>query len=273
MTRGTIIAMGGNIDLRPDTPLFKEYFNVAQKITPGTPTIGIIPTASGTPEMSMKGYSDLFESYSSKTVVIDPKSREEANEEEMIDKVEKSDAFFFTGGHQIRITTLLGGTELMDRLKEKFEYGALIGGTSAGSTCLTSLMIAGDLLGRPFVHGQVELTQGLGIIPDMVIDTHFTERGRFPRLIHVVSENPGVRGVGIGEGTAIVWDLEKEEFRVIGRNSVAVVDGVHITKNNAAELELGEPLSVSGVTVHVLANGARFDYDKCEMFLPKEEES
>ncbi|MFP4001810.1 MAG: cyanophycinase, partial [Thermoplasmata archaeon] len=155
----------------------------------------------------------------------------------------------------------------------KFEYGALIGGTSAGSTCLTSLMIAGDLLGRPFVHGQVELTQGLGIIPDMVIDTHFTERGRFPRLIHVVSENPGVRGVGIGEGTAIVWDLEKEEFRVIGRNSVAVVDGVHITKNNAAELELGEPLSVSGVTVHVLANGARFDYDKCEMFLPKEEES
>ncbi len=263
--------MGGNIDLRPDTPLFKEYFNIAQKITPGTPTIGIIPTASGTPELSMKGYSELFESFSSNTLVINPKDRDEANSEEMIEKVEKSDAYFFTGGHQVRITSLLGGTEVIEKLKEKFEDGALLGGTSAGSVCLTSLMIAGELLERPFVHGQVELTQGLGFIPDMVIDTHFTERGRFPRLIHVVCENPGTRGVGIGEGTATVWNLDNEEFRVIGRNSVAVVDGVHISKNNAPELDLGEPLSVSGVTVHVLGNGARFDYDECEMFLPEED--
>jgi len=271
MSRGTIIAMGGNIDLRPDTPLFKEYFNIAQKITPGTPTIGIIPTASGSPKRSMEGYSDLFESFSSKTVVINPKDREEANKDEMVEKVEKSDAFFLTGGHQLRITALLGGTELLEKLKEKFEDGALIGGTSAGSVCLTSIMISGNLLERPFVHGQVELTQGLGFIPDMVIDTHFTERGRFPRLIHVVSENPGTRGIGIGEGTATVWDLEKEEFRVIGRNTVAVVDGVNISKNNAPGLKLGEPISVSGVTVHVLSGGARFDYDECEMFLPEED--
>ncbi len=272
MTEGKIIAMGGNIKLKPDTPLFKEYFNIAQKITPGTPTIGIIPTASGTPELSMKGYSELFESFSSRTMVINPKDREEANSEEMIEKVKKCDAFFFTGGHQVRITSLLGGTKVAESLKEKFEDGALIGGTSAGSVCLTSLMIAGELLERPFVHGQVELTQGLGFISDMVIDTHFAERGRFPRLIHVICENPGTRGIGIGEGTATIWDLEKEEFRVIGRNSVAVVDGVHISKNNAHELDLGETLSVSGVTVHVLGGGARFDYDKCEMYLPEDED-
>ncbi len=271
MSKGSIIAMGGNIDLRPDTPLFKEYFNIAQKITSGTPTIGIIPTASGTPEVSMQGYTELFESFSSKTVVIDPKDREEANSEETVKKVEKSDAFFLTGGHQLRITALLGGTKLVEKVKEKFEEGALIGGTSAGSVCLTTIMISGDLLKRPFVHGQVELTQGLGFIPDMVIDTHFTERGRFPRLIHVVSENPAMKGIGIGEGTAAVWNLEKEEFRVIGRNTVAVVDGVNISKNNAPDLEFGEPISVSGVEVHVLSSGARFDYDKCEMFLPEED--
>ncbi|MFP3872090.1 MAG: cyanophycinase [Candidatus Natronoplasma sp.] len=270
--KGRIISMGGNIDLNPDTPLFKEYFNIAQKITPGTPTIGIIPTASATPEMSMQRYTELFESFSSKTVVIDPKDRKEANSMETVEKVERSDAFFFTGGHQLRITTLLGGTELVKKMKERFEEGALVGGTSAGSVCLTSIMISGDLLKRPFVHGQVELTQGLGFIPDMVIDTHFTERGRFPRLIQVVCENPALRGIGIGEGTAAVWDLEKEEFRVIGRNTVAVVDGVNISKNNAHDLEFGEPISVSGIEVHVLSSGARFDYDKCEMFLPEEEE-
>ncbi len=220
----------------------------------------------------MKGYTELFESFSSKTVVINPQNRKEANEEEMMKKVEMGDAFFFTGGHQIRITTLLGGTKLMDRVKEKFEKGTLIGGTSAGSVCLTSIMIAGDLLERPFVHGQVELTQGLGMIPNMVIDSHFTQRGRFPRLIHVVSENPGMRGIGIGEGTGTVWDLEKKEFRVIGRNTVAVVDGMNISKNNASELGLGKPISVSGITVHVLSDGARFDYDKCEMFLPEDED-
>ncbi len=272
MTKGCIITMGGNIDLRPDTPLFKEYFNIAQEITPGTPIIGILPTASGSPEGSIQGYTDLFEDFAADTLVIDPEDRKDANSEEMLEKVETSDAFFFTGGHQLRITAILAGTKLVEKMKERFEDGALIGGTSAGSVCLTNIMISGESpLKRPFVHGQVELTQGLGFIPDVMIDTHFTERGRFPRLIHTVSENPGMKGIGIGEGTATVWDLEHEQFRVVGRNSVAVVDGGNISKNNAPELEFGEPISVSGVDVHVLSGGARFDYGTCEMFLPEED--
>ncbi len=272
MARGTIIAMGGNIELRPDTPLFKRYFNHAQKITSGTPVIGIIPTASAEPEMSLNGYKELFESLSSETKIINPEEREEANEEELVNRAEECDAFFFTGGHQLRITTMLGGTKLVDKVKEKFEDGALIGGTSAGSVCLTTMMIAGDLVRRPFSHGEVELTHGLGFISDMIIDTHFTERGRFPRLIHVVSENPGIQGIGIGEGTGTVWDFQKEEFEVIGRNSVAVVDGTHISKNNSPDLKLGEAMSVSGVNIHILGDGSRYDYVECEMFLPEEDE-
>ncbi len=269
MSKGTIITMGGDIDLQPDTPLFKEFFNQAQKITPGTPTIGIIPTASGDPDTSLDGYKRLFGSLSSKTIMINPKDRQEANSEMMIEKVEDCDAYFLTGGHQLRITAIIGGTAVVDKIKDKFENGALIGGTSAGSVCLSSLMITGETISRPFVHGQVKFTQGLGFIPDMAIDTHFVERGRFPRLIHVVSENPVVQGIGIGEGTATVWNFQNEKFKVIGRNTVAVVEGKNIKKNNAPELAFGETVSVSGITVHVLSGGSIFDFRKGEMSLPE----
>ncbi len=272
MTKGCIIAMGGGVDLRPDTPLFKEFFNKAQKITEGTPKIAIIPTASANPSNTGKEYRQLFESVSAETVVINPDRRKEANGEGCVQDALDSDAFFFTGGHQLRITALLGGTELIKTIKKRFEEEeVLIGGTSAGSVCLTNMMISGDLISRPFVHGHVELTQGLGFIPDMVIDTHFMERGRFPRLIHVVSENPGTQGLGIGEGTAMVWNFEKKDFRVIGRGTVAVVDGSQISKNNAPELEFGEPISVGGIYVFVLSSGARYDYENSEMFLPGED--
>lgn len=268
MSKGHIIAMGGDIGIQPDTPLFKEFFNKAQKITPGTPTIGIIPTASGTPELSLRGYKDLFESLSSKTLMINPQDREEANSEEVIEKVERCDVYFLTGGQQLRITAVLGGSAAVDKMKEKFEKGALIGGTSAGSVCLSSLMISGENILRPFAHGQVKLTQGLGFIPNVAIDTHFIERGRFPRLIHLVCENPAILGIGIGEGTATIWDFEKNEFKVIGRNAVALVEGKDIEKNNAPELEFGETISVSGVTVDILSKGAKFDLENNEMILP-----
>ncbi len=269
MSKGTIIAMGGGVDLIPDTPLFKEYFNRAQEITEGTPRIGIIPTASGTPISSAKEYEKMFKNISAEVNIINPEGRGDANGDECIQNVKECDTFFFTGGHQSRITAILSGTEIMKEIKRKFKNGALIGGTSAGSVCLTNLMISGDLITRPFVHGQVKLTQGLGFITDMVIDTHFTERDRFPRLIHVVSENPGIQGLGIGEGTATVWDFDTGEFKVVGRNTVAVVDGSQISKNNAPELGFGEPISVSGVQVHVLSEGARYDFKNSEMFLPE----
>lgn len=261
--------MGGGVELNPDTPLFKEYFNRAQEITEGTPKIGLIPTASGNPSSSAEAYEEMFKSVGAETITINPEIRSEASEDRYVRMASKSDAFFFTGGHQLRITALLSGTKLIEEIKNAFQKGALIGGTSAGSVCLTSLMISGELITRPFVHGQVKLTEGLDFIPNLVIDTHFTERGRFPRLMHVVSENPSTKGLGIGEGTATVWDFEKEEFKVIGRNTVAVVDGSQISKNNAPDLTFGEPISVGGIQVHVLSDGSRYDLQNSEMFLPE----
>ena len=133
-------------------------------------------------------------------------------------------------------------------------------------------MISQDLLKRPFVHGEVELTQGLGFIDDVIIDTHFTTRERFPRLIHVVCENPGMLGVGIGDSTAALWDFDKTEFEVMGKNNVIVFDGKHIKTSNTTDLEFGEQLSVSDVRVHVVGRGSKINFDTCELTLPVKED-
>lgn len=271
MSKGKIMTIGGNLELHPEDPILKEFFNISQRITEGTPSIAVIPSASASTSRSGDTYASIFESMGANTVVINPEDREEANSDDILDSVEDSDSFFFTGGHQLRVTTLLGGTKMMEKLEGRFEEGAFLAGTSAGAVCMTNMMISQGLIDRPFVHGEVELTQGLGFIEDFVIDTHFTVRGRFPRLIHIVCENPSVKGIGLGEDTCAIWDFDKEEFNVIGRGSVAIIDGKNIVKNNMPELEIGEALSVSGITVHILGRGCRFKYDTGEMYLPGEE--
>lgn len=265
------MTMGGNVDLSADHPLNKEFFNLSQDITEGTPNIGIIPSASANPQKSGEEYSKLFESMGANTYIVNPENRNSANDEELLEKVQDQDVFFFTGGHQLRITALLGGTQLLDAIENKFEEGAFLAGTSAGSVCMTKIMISQDLLKKPFVHGEVELTQGLGFIEDVIIDTHFTTRERFPRLIHVVCENPGLLGVGIGDSTAALWDFDKKEFKVVGKHNVIVFDGKHITKSNTADLEFGEQLSVSDVRIHVVAKESIFNFETCELTLPSED--
>ncbi|MFW6196405.1 MAG: cyanophycinase [Thermoplasmatota archaeon] len=260
--------MGGNVDLSPDHPLNKKFFNISQTMTKGTPNIGIIPSASANPNKTGEDYSKLFEGMGANTDIINPESRGTANDEEILNIVNKQDAFFFTGGHQLRITALLGGTKLLDLIEEKFENGTLLAGTSAGSVCMTEIMISQDLLKRPFVHGEVELTQGLGFIGDMIIDTHFTSRERFPRMIHVVCENPGILGIGIGDSTGALWDFDKSEFEVLGKNNVVVLDGKHIKVSNTPDLDFGEQLSVSDVRVHVVGKGSKFNYESGELTLP-----
>ncbi len=272
MRKGKILTMGGNVALSADHPLMKEFFNISQTITEGTPNIGIIPSASANPQRAGEDYSKIFDSMGANTHIINPENRDSANQEALLKNAAEQDAFFFTGGHQLRITALLGGTELLNLIEDKFEDGAFLAGTSAGSVCMTNIMISQDLLKKPFVHGEVELTQGLGFIEDVIIDTHFTTRERFPRLIHVVCENPGILGIGIGDNTAALWDFDKSEFKVIGKNNVIVFDGSHIKVSNTPDLELGEQLSVSDVKIHVVGKGSKFNFESCDLTLPLNDE-
>jgi len=271
MSKGCIMTIGGNLDLYPEQPILKEFFNRAQKMTESTPTIAVIPSASASTSKTGVMYSSVFDSMGANTVIINPENRKGANSDDILNSVDESDAFFLTGGHQLRITSLLGGTKMLDKLESRLEEGALFAGTSAGAVCMTTLMISQDLIDRPFAYGAVDLSQGLGFIEDFVIDTHFTIRGRFPRLIHIVCENPSVKGIGIGESTCAIWDFDEKEFSVIGRGTVAVIDGENIIKNNVPDLELGDTLSVSGITVNILGKNCRYNYETGEVFFPGED--
>ncbi len=272
MNKGKIITMGGNVKVSPTEPLFKEFFNISQIISDGRPTVGVIPTPSGEPDKNGKIYSSLFEDIGANTVVLNPKNRDEANSEKILEDLDKAHSFFITGGNQLRITDLLESTEMVEKIKEKFNHGALVGGTSAGAVCLTKTMIFEGTIKRHFYKGEVDLIPGLGLIEDVIIDTHFAERGRFPRLIQVVSEITDILGIGLGERTGAVWDFDKIEFEVIGSGNVVAIQGRHLTKSNVPELEFGDNMSVSGIRVHILGCGSRFQYEECELYLPEDED-
>ncbi|MFW6196406.1 MAG: cyanophycinase [Thermoplasmatota archaeon] len=262
MPKGTIISMGGNVKLSPEETLFKKFIDISSHGSDYEPRLGIVPTASGNPIRSGKKYSELFEKMGAEVYILHPVERESANSKSLISKAEEVDSFFFTGGNQLRLTTVLGGTNLLDTIKNKFEEGCTLAGTSAGAVCMTSTMIAHGLAEDALMIGEVELTRGLAFIENAVIDTHFTARGRFPRLFHVVTENPGVLGIGLGEETGIVWDFENTSFTVLGNRNIVIVDGKTICFSNTADTEPGKPFTTEGITVHILSDGFQFDFDE-----------
>ncbi len=262
MTKGQIVTIGGNLDFFPEDPIISEFLDRIRNNLGHSPKIGIIPSASLNPIRTGKKYSHLFKCDDIQTKVIYPEDREDANRESTVNEIQDCEAFFFTGGNQLRITSLLGGTETLAAIKDKFENGAFIGGTSAGSVCLTRTMIAYGKSKESLLHGKVELSPGLSFIEDAVIDTHFTARGRFPRLVHVVTEHPGILGVGLGEDTAAFWDFEKNDFFVIGSRNIVVVDGKEIGLSNVPHIKYREPICVENIRVHILGNGWGFDLDK-----------
>ena len=267
--KGSIITIGGNVDKHPEEPIFKEFFSRAEGLGDDEPLIGVIPSASSEPIKSSNVYSDLFEEMGANTQVIHPLDRDEANSHRVVEKIRSSDAFFFSGGNQLRITGLFSGTKALNALRDKLNEGFPLGGTSAGAACMTAPMISQGESEDSLLSGEVELSQGLGFIDNAVIDTHFNTRGRFPRLIHVVTENPGILGVGLGEDTAAIWDFDKDEFSVLGSRNVIVIDGSKIGSTNMAELEYGEPIYAENIVVEILANQCKYNYEDREPFFPQ----
>ncbi len=267
--KGPIMTLGGNVPLDSKESIFIEMMILARKLAGGKPMIAIIPTASQDTIKTGDAYTELFRELGAKTEILNPEYRDVANHKDLIELAKKADVFFFTGGNQLRITTMLGGTQLLNMIKERHEDGAMIAGTSAGAACLTNLMIAHGESEDALITGELELSHGLNFIENAVIDTHFTARGRFPRLIHVVAENPGVLGIGIGEGTAVTWDFQNNKFDVIGNRNLIVVDGLNIGVSNKADLKPGEPLCVDGITVHILSYGCSFNLETRETHIPK----
>ena len=162
---------------------------------------------------------------------------------------------FFSGGDQLPISSQVGDTPIEQRVREIYERGGLIAGTSAGASMMSETMLVKGTSGELHKIGDLHMAPGLGLVCDVIIDQHFAERGRFGRLFGAVAHNP--RELGIGEDTALV--LQDSRFEVIGSGCVYVVDGAGVTQSNIAEARPERALSMYDIRLHVLSSGDSFD--------------
>ncbi len=254
-TRGYLIIIGGAEDKENESIILKQ---APRMLTDGD-LLTILTTATEHPEETGQKYFEVFRKIGVENIrVLHINTREEANHAGFCEQIERSACVFMTGGDQLRITSILGGTRACSELKRLYESGGIIMGTSAGASAMSSTMIVTGKDNEPARKCTLKMAPGLDLIDGAIIDQHFDQRGRFGRLLCGVTENPGVLGIGIDEDTSIKIHPDMH-FEVIGSNAVTIIDGKTMQSSNVSELEQDEILAVNGVTVHVLPQGYGFD--------------
>ncbi|MEN3046388.1 MAG: cyanophycinase [Candidatus Hydrothermales bacterium] len=252
-----LILTGGNV--KKNSLIFKR---IAGEYKGGK--VLILPYASEDPLKTYFYYQEVFKKYSIDNILsfLYPNSRDRIDIKTLEKNINESEIIFFTGGNQLKLTTLFGGTDFIDFLKN-IKKDVTIIGTSAGAAFLGDIMIYDGPAKKGIYKGGVELTKGLGLIENVVVDTHFTERGRLLRLIQVVITNPSLLGIGISENTAIF--VEKNRFEVVGEKVVVVVNGMEIKRTNIPDKRPGEPFGAENVKVDILSPGGIYDLSKKEV--------
>ena len=274
--KGKLIAIGGNEDKgnTPDgghnTKVFHHTFieegilrRVVDEIGGPEKRIAVITSASSVPEEVGQNYIDAFGRLGATNIdVLDIRDRSDVKPD-MIKRLSKADGVMMSGGNQLRLTTIFGGTAFLQLMKRRYleENGFVIAGTSAGAMCMSSTMIYQGHSASGLIKGGVKMTTGAGLIQDVIIDSHFVERGRFSRLIQAVAGNPNAIGIGLGEDTGVVITAG-EMLETIGSGQVMIFDGHDITYSDFADVEEGEPFSVEGMRVHIISKGHSYSVEQ-----------
>jgi cyanophycinase len=193
---------------------------------------------------------------------------EEARDPKLLKVLEGAKTIFFTGGDQLRITSKLGGTEIEQFIFKLYHAGGLVAGTSAGASVMGQTMLVGGENSESHKIGNWMMAPGLGLVPGIIIDQHFAQRGRIGRLLGAVALNPANLGIGIDEDTAII--VEESKFEVIGSNAVYVIDGHHVTYTNISEAGADQTMSMHDVKLHIMADREIFDLHQRKACLKEE---
>jgi cyanophycinase len=228
--------------------------------------IEIITTASKIPKEIGPEYVKAFNSLGATNVdVLYIEKREQAMDPDVLERLRAADVVMLTGGDQLRLTSILGGTPFHDILLDKYLNEEFIyAGTSAGAAAASNTMIYQGSSSEALLKGEVKITSGLGFIDNVVIDTHFVQRGRIGRLFQSVVGNPKVLGIGLGEDTGLLI-THNNRMEAIGSGLVILVDGREIKDTNLTEVELGQPISISHLVTHVMSKYDTFDLDTYKM--------
>ena len=266
--KGTLIPIGGNEDKGIETAdHYKlEYIEdgilsrVVKESGGQDASIVVIPTASSYPVEVGENYLKAFRKLDCNNVrVLDIRERAQSQQSENLEMIRQADCVMFSGGNQSKITGKIAGTEMHHLLLKKYKREKfVIAGTSAGAMCMAEEMISGGSSTEAFFKGTVLMSDGMGFVPNLIIDSHFIRRGRFGRLAEAVARFPKLIGVGLAEDTGLVIK-ECKTFEVIGSGMVIIFDPRKLKHNNEEILEEGTPMSLVNLKTHVLANGDRFN--------------
>jgi cyanophycinase len=223
---------------------------------PARRTVVVIPTASEEPDEAAQDYVDVFTSLGVENVeVLNVQSREQANSAESLAIIDRADGVMFTGGDQLRLTALLGGTAVLARLSERYLHEPIIiAGTSAGAAAMSTPMIYQGRNDAGFLKDEIHITTGLQLLRDVAIDTHFIKRGRIVRMAQIIATNPGCIGLGLEEDTAVLV-TKGRELEVIGNGIVVLLDGHECAGNTIYAIQPGEVFSIRDLRLHLLAKG------------------
>ena len=250
---GTLIIIGGREEHEGDRVILRE---VAKYVKDGRLVLATV--ASNDPGGYLESYQAAFKDLGVGEVTeLYIADRQEASRPEKLAQLDGAKAVFFSGGDQLRITSQIADTPLSERLYEIRRKGGLIAGTSAGASAMSETMLVRGRNAVSYRVGFVHTAPGLGLLPNVIIDQHFAERGRIGRLIGAVAQNPRELGIGIDEDTAIV--VEEHRFRVIGSGAIYLVDASEVSHSNIAEAEEDAALSIYDLKLHVLSAGDAFD--------------
>ncbi len=252
---GAVMIIGGAEDKLRDKVILSRF----AKFAGGKDArVVVISTASSLGDEATEAYRALFDGLGIADVVgLRPETREEADASSMTQVMSEATGVFLTGGNQSRLTQVAGGTKLGDAIANAHDRGAVLAGTSAGASALASHMVAYGATGATPKNRMAQLAAGFGVMPNMIIDQHFEQRGRTGRLLALVAQSPALLGIGIDEDTCAVIHAD-QTLQVIGRGAVTIVDGRHL-KTDAYRGKGHKPLMVSGAVLHSLPSGYWFD--------------
>ncbi len=254
-TKRQLVIIGGAEDKEGDCQILREFVRRAG----GTKArIVIMTAATELPREVGENYIRVFERLGAEDArIIDTETRDDASSSTALEAISKATGVFFTGGDQARITSILKDTEIDTAIHKRFSEGIVVGGTSAGAAVMPDVMIVeGDSETNPRIE-IVDMGPGLAFLPGVVIDQHFSQRGRLGRLISALAQQPAVLGFGIDENTAMI--VTDSQIEVVGEGSVTIVDESEVIHNNIDEILKDEALAICGARLHILPHGYKFD--------------
>jgi cyanophycinase len=236
--------------------ILKKFVELTGK---GNPAIEVITSASTEGDQVFKDYQKVFKELGINHVGhIHHKTRAEVLQDKLEDRVARADGIFFSGGNQLLLASLYGGTSFLKDLKDRYINDKIVvAGTSAGAMAMSTPMIYAGNKEVEELGGEIKVTTGLEFLKDVSIDTHFVHRGRFVRLAQVIATNPTCIGIGIEEDTAILV-RNGTEAEVLGTGTIIIIDGYHISEANVGDFGSKRPISIRNLRVHILSSGDQY---------------